>query len=70
MKYISIYSWEVFDRIEEGKTVHMLDKESVVVLDVNNMSVCNALKWISIAKEDIGRFEFWYVEEQEDKEND
>lgn len=69
MKYRSIYAFEVFDHIEAGKKVHMLDKESVVVVDVNNMSVWNALKWISMAKEDHERFEFWYVE-QEENEND
>ena len=68
-KYINVYPWDVLDKIEEGKTVYMLDKEFAAVFEVNNLSIVAALKWISVAKENHGRFEFWYAE-QEDKEND
>ena len=70
MKYTNVYPWDVLDKIEEGKRVNMLDKENLVVIEVNNMSVWNALKWLSMAKEDHCRFEFWYVEEQEEQVND
>lgn len=69
-KYKSVYPWNVLDEIEAGKKIQLLDKEVGAVIVVNDLPVWNALKWIAAAKESMDRFEFWYVEEQEDEGND
>lgn len=69
-KYKEVYSWNVLDEIEAGKTVYMLDKECSVTIAINSMTVWTALKWIAAAKKDHDRFYFWYVEEVEEQEDE
>ena len=68
IKFKEVYSWDVLDKVEEGKKVFMLDKGVALVMEINSMSVFVALKWLATAKEDHDRFYFWYDDEAEEQE--
>ncbi len=67
MKYVNIFSFQAIDKLKEGKTLFVLDKKVCEVYEVCYMSV---LQMMEIIKDDgkSGRYEFWYVEEEENAE--
>jgi hypothetical protein len=69
-KYVGIYEFDVVRSITDGKMVYMLDRADNSVESVNDMRVADALLCIAEAGKNHDRFAFWYVEEQEEKEND
>ena len=69
MEYKVIYSFEVFDKVKEGKNVGLTDRQKGVVRSVNDMTV-SELAEVLMDFETKGRYEFWVEEEQEETENE
>lgn len=63
MKYKIIYSFEVFDKIGEGKQVYVLDRQNKSVTLINEMDANSAVKIVYTEKSN--RFEFWIEETTE-----
>lgn len=62
--YNIIYSFEVFDHINDGKQVYVLDRQNKSVALVNDMDTQSAVKIVNDSK--TKRFEFWICEEMEE----
>ena len=69
MEYKVIYSFEVFDKVKEGKNVGLTDRQKGVVRSVNDMTV-SELAEVLMDFETKGRYEFWVEEEQEETKNE
>lgn len=63
MKYKTIWSWQLMDKIMEGEKVYMVDKQKGMVLRVGEVPV-NYLVIALKADEKAQRFEFWVEEEE------
>lgn len=65
-KYVKIYSFQVMDKLCEGKEIYCIDR-GLKCIDKVSMLPVRALANILIEcdmKEYIDRFEFYYVEEE------
>lgn len=56
-RYNDVYSWEVFDKIEQGKSVYVVDRKEREVYFVNGMPVDKAMEITKCKEED--RYSFW-----------
>lgn len=70
MVYKVIYSFEVFDKIKEGKNVGFTDRQRGVVRSVNDMTVSELSEVLMDFDKTKGRYEFWVEEEQEETKNE
>ena len=70
MVYKVIYSFEVFDKIKEGKNVGLTDRKKGVVRSVSDMTVSELAEVLMDFDKTKGRYEFWIEEEQEETENE
>lgn len=61
--YENVYSFNVFDKISEGKKVFVTDRHNKSVALLNDMDVQSAIKIVN-AKSG-GRYDFWIYEESE-----
>lgn len=66
MGYKVIYTFEVLNKIIEGKNVGMTDRGDCDVRSVNDMTVEEFAGVLRDFEETKGRYEFW-MEEQEDE---
>lgn len=66
MIYKTIYSFEAFKKINEGKQVYVLDRQNKSVALLNEMDAKSAVNIVNSTKGN--RFEFWYTEESEESE--
>jgi sortase (surface protein transpeptidase) len=70
MKYKTVYSFQVMQKLTEGKMIYMLDKANVMAYCVNEMQV----GWLIEALQSVdadqigGRYEFWEKEVEENAE--
>ena len=63
MEYKKVSAFWVFDEIEKGKEVFVLDRSTRAVESVNDMTVGRAVGLVEDAKESKNdRYEFWYAE--------
>ena len=60
-KYIKVYSFELLDKIAEGKTVYFLDRQ---VPDIGCVNGQSATRFCQIVKDkdEVGRYDFWCIE--------
>ena len=65
--YKSIYRWKVFENINDGKQVFMLDRQNQSVALINDMDVQSAVKIVD-GKDNENRYDFWICEEAEEAE--
>ena len=65
--YNPIYSFEVFDKINEGKKVWVTDRHNKSVALINDMDVNSAVKIVN-AENKSKRYEFFTCEESEETE--
>lgn len=62
--YISVYEWNVLDKIKDGKLVCCTDRQKGDNVYCNGMVVSDLLDLIAAAKADTTeRFQFYYYEE-------
>ena len=66
-KYTKVYAFEVMLKIDEGRTVYMLDREHNQVYCFNDISVQRAMS-ILHQIDNAGRYDFWYTEIEEVEE--
>ena len=66
--YKSIYSFEVIDKIREGFSVFLVDKEKECVESVADMEVCELAKVLNLCEKEKTRFDFWIVNMEEEHE--
>ena len=64
MMYQSLYKWNVFEYIQDGKEVWVCDKKYKTITCVNNMAVQDMANMLTEADENSDRFEFWYEEDK------
>ena len=62
--YKIIFPFEVFEKINEGEQVYVLDRQNKSVALLNEMDATSAVKIVN-AKSKEGRYEFWYTKESE-----
>lgn len=67
MNYKTIYSFEVFGKVNEGYQVFVLDRQNKSVALINDMDVQSAVKIVN-AQNKASRYEFWICEESEEIE--
>lgn len=67
MNYKTIYSFEVFNTVNEGKQVFVLDRQNKSVALINDMDVQSAVKIVN-AENKASRYEFWICEFEESEE--
>jgi hypothetical protein len=65
MKYSTVSPWWVIDEIKNGKKVYVLDRKLRKVYTVNTASVQDVVAVTE--SEEKGRYEFWYEESEEAK---
>ena len=63
--YNTIYSFKVFDKINEGKQVFMLDRQNQSVALLNDMDTESAVKVVN-SENNENRYQFWICEESEE----
>lgn len=63
MKFTSIYSWKAIDNVKDGKKVYVLDRKAKTVTYLNDSKLSDVVA--ATDSDEIGRFEFWYEEEDE-----
>ena len=63
--YRTIYSFKVFEEINNGKQVFVLDRQNNSVTCVNDLNVNSALKVVN-ADDNENRYAFWICEESEE----
>lgn len=63
--YNTIYAWKVFDKINEGKQVFMLDRQNQSVALLNDMDTESAVKIVN-SEDNENRYQFWICEESEE----
>lgn len=61
-EYVTTYPWMLRPAMKLGKTVYMLDRETRLVVCVNDMPVGQFME-IEGLGDDQNRYEFWYEEE-------
>lgn len=73
IKYKSIYSFQVFNEIADGKTVYVIDKSleynDEAICIANDMAARDLMQIIAHDNKD-GRFDFFEKEEVEDNETE
>ena len=67
--YNSIYSFDVFSRIDDGYQVYMLDRQDNSVTLVNDLNAQMAINIVN-ANNRARRYEFWVCEEREETVNE
>ena len=67
--YESVYSFVVIDKIREGKTVFVLDKENEKVMKVNELTVDQLMRLLRNDESTPNRYYFWYSEETDNETN-
>ena len=67
MNYKTIYSFEVFGKVNEGYQVFVLDRQNKSVALINDMDVRSAVKIVN-AENKASRYEFWICKESEEIE--
>ena len=65
--YNTIYSFEVFDKINEGKNVFVTDRQNRSVALINDMDVESAVRVVN-AENRTRRYEFWIEGAEETEE--
>lgn len=65
--YKKVYNWKVFDEIEDGKRVYMLDRQNQSVALLNDMDAQSAVKVVN-STDDENRYDFWTCVESEEEE--
>lgn len=67
MEYKTIYYFEVYGKIKEGKNVYCLDRESKVIEFLNELTVEDFVSIINNAEreENKSTYEFWVEEAKE-----
>lgn len=65
--YNTIYAFEVFDKINEGKKVCVTDRQNRSVALLNDMDVESAVKIVN-AENKTRRYEFWIEGTEETEE--
>ena len=70
-KYLNVYSFQVLEKVKEGKTVYCLDKARNKVLNVEFMELRDFFDMLHDSEDErnYGRFIFYYIEEEEENEN-
>lgn len=68
MEYKVIYSFEVMEKIMDGKEVGLTDRQEGLVYSVNDMPMCELAKVLKDYDKTKGRYEFWVEEKQEGNE--
>lgn len=64
--YRDIYSWNVLDKIEAGKTVCVTDRDECETFLCNGMTVDNLIELLKAAKDDkTNRYQFYYYDDGE-----
>lgn len=67
--YVKVYWWNVINEIKDGKEVFFIDKEWKRVTSVEDVSAGVLIRVLrDCEKEDIGKYEFYYIEEVEEGE--
>ena len=70
MKYISVSPYWVFEEIEKGRAIYVVDKQSKECFILNDMDVATAVLLVKDAKAHSDKYDFWYAEEEkEENEN-
>ena len=69
MRYVSVSPYWVFDEIARRRVIFVADKSDKQIEFVNDMSVDEAVTLIEDAKDHTDRYEFWYEEKDEVKED-
>jgi hypothetical protein len=64
MKYVSVYSYWLFEEIKKGKKVYALDRRLKKVSLVNDLTADQLIAVMHSAEEESDRYEFWYEEEE------
>lgn len=68
-KYVTVYWWNVIDKVKEGKEVFLIDKEWKRVTSCEDISASVLIRVLGdCEKKDIGKYEFYYIEEGEVEE--
>lgn len=62
--YKTIFTFEVFEKINDGEQVYVLDRQNKSVALLNDMDAQSAVKIVN-EKSKEGRYEFWYEKESE-----
>ena len=62
--YITIYDFEVIEKVKNGFTVHALDRERACVFCVNDMTVSDLAKLMISKTYNHTRYEFWIDTEE------
>lgn len=67
MAYKTIYYFEVYGKIKEGKNVYCLDRGDQVIEFMNNLEVNDFISLLNNAEKckDENRYEFWVEEAKE-----
>lgn len=71
-KYVNIYSFQVMEMLKQGEKIHCIDREQHEVFYVNTLPAQTLAQILvnDTKKEYDGRYEFYYVEEiKEGEEN-
>lgn len=63
--YKPIYSFEVLDRLIDGKKVNMVDRETLECHKVELLTVEEFVEILRDVRENSTRYEFWIEEEKE-----
>jgi hypothetical protein len=72
VKYVRVFTWNVFDRIKEGVEVNCLDRRTREVNIMNNVSVESLVRILKEAEkeENSDRYEFYYIEKVKEEKNE
>ena len=63
MRYVSIYGWEILDKVKEGKVVYILDRTNKETYCTDSLTVVGLADMLSQDNTG-GRFVFWYEEKE------
>ena len=73
-KYNTVYAWNLFDEVKNGKKIYAIDRMLVETFDVNSLDVDCFAKLLARAEMDKDRYLFWVIENvietEEDEGND
>ena len=67
MNYTRIYTFEIMDFINAGKTVCAVDRGELVTFCVGDLTVKEFSSMLKNAETEKGRYDFW-IEEAEEKQ--
>lgn len=63
MKYITVSPFWVFEDIEKGRVIYVVDKQAKECFILNDLDVATAVLLVKDAKAHSDKYDFWYEEE-------